>query len=59
MTDRPYTTGLYLLRITELGLRPSDLPLFEYGTILDMMTERSNDNEEYDTLATQEDMDRF
>jgi hypothetical protein len=59
VTDRPYTTALYLLRIVELGLSPSDLPLFEYGTILDLMVEKGNDDAEWTQVATQEDMDRF
>lgn len=59
MTERPYTTGTYLLRCCELGLRPSDLSQLEYGDIMDMLIERGNDGEEYDYVATQEDFDRF
>lgn len=59
MTDRPYTTGLYLLRCLELGLRISDLDLLDYGTVQDMIIERGNDREDYDYKATQEDFDRF
>lgn len=59
MTDRPYTTGVYLLRCFELGLKVDDLHALEYGTVLDMLTERGNDHEEYTPLANQADMDRF
>ena len=59
MTDRPYTTGVYLLRCLQLGLRPSDLSLVEYGTVVAMLVERGNDEEEYDIVATQDDFDRF
>lgn len=59
MTERPYTTGLYLLRCLELGLRPSDLCHIEYGVVMDMLIEKANDAEEYDYVATQSDMDRF
>lgn len=59
MTDRPFTTGLFLLRCLELGLRPSDLLFLEFGIVQDMLTEKGNDNEEYTTIATQEDFDRF
>lgn len=59
MTERPYTTGVYMLRCTELGLRPSDLAVLEYGAVVDMLIERGNDNEEYDYKATQADFDKF
>ena len=54
MTERPYTTGLFLLRCCEL-----DLSLFDYGTVVDMLIERGNDAEEYDYVAGQQDFDRF
>ena len=59
MTDRPFTTGLYLLRCLELGLRLTDLEFLDYGTVYDMLIERGNDREKYDYIATQEDYDRF
>lgn len=59
MTDRPFTTGVFLLRCAELGLRPSDLALLDYGTVTDMLTEKGNDNENYNYVATQDDFDRF
>lgn len=48
-----------MLRCLELGIRPSDLGYFDEGDILDLLTERGNDSEEYSLLATQEDFDRF
>lgn len=59
MTERPYTTGIYMLRCLELGLRPSDLSDLEYGFVMDMLIERGNDAEDWDYVATQEDFDRF
>lgn len=59
MTERPYTTGVYMLRCMELGLSPSDLSVLEYGVVVDMLIERGNDAEEYDYVATQSDFDRF
>lgn len=59
MTERPYTTGIYMLRCLELGLRPSDLTSLEYGFVMDMLIERGNDAEDWDYVATQEDFDRF
>lgn len=36
-----------------------DLALLDYGFIVDVMVESSNDNETYGIAATQEDFDRF
>lgn len=47
------------MRCLELGLRPSDLSLLEYGTIIDLLTEKANDTEEYEYVATQADFDKF
>lgn len=59
MTDRPYTTGLFMLRCFQLGLSTADLHELDYGTVIDMMIESGNDGEEYQQLATQEDFDKF
>lgn len=59
MTDRPYTTGLYLLRCYELGLALSELSLLDYGVVTDMLIEKGNDGETYRQVATQEDMDKI
>lgn len=58
-TERPFTTGLYLLRCYQLGLSLADLDVLEYGTTIDMMIEHGNDHEEWQQVATQEDFDRF
>lgn len=52
-------TALFLLRCVQMGLRISELDMLNYGTVLDMMTESSNDEYEYQPVATQEDMDKF
>lgn len=59
MTDRPYTTGLYMLRCLELGLRPSDLCFLDQGMVSDMLIERGNDAEKWNYVATQSDFDKF
>jgi len=46
-----------MLRALQVGLRLPDLDILEYGEVLDMMIEASNDNCHYDQLATQEDID--
>lgn len=58
-TDRPYTTGLFLLRCAQLGLSMSDLDYIDMGMVFDMIIESGNDSEEYDVIATQADFDRF
>ena len=42
-----------------MGLTMEDLDGLEYGFVLDMMTESTNDSYEYRPLANQEDFDRF
>jgi len=37
----------------------ADLEDLDMGMVLDMMTEKSNDAEDYPTLATQSDFDKF
>ena len=54
-----YQGQAYLLRCIEAGIALPDLDFFEVGEILDILTERSNDGESYNRIATQEDMDRF
>lgn len=53
------TTPLFLLRCVQAGISISDLDLLSVGLVLDMWTEKANDNAEYKQLATQEDFDRF
>lgn len=59
MTDRPYTTGLFMLRCFEMGLSINDLHYLDEGQVIDMIIERGNDNCEYADIATQKDFDRF
>lgn len=58
-TERPFTTGLFLLRCLQVGLRVSDLDDIDAGMVLDLLIEQENDTQEWDVLATQEDFDRF
>lgn len=53
------TLGLFLLRAVQMGVSLDDLDGLEYGTVIDMMTESSNDGYTYDYVASQEDFDRF
>lgn len=53
------TTPLFLLRCLQLGLGVGDLELLTIGLVNDMFTERQNDDFKYDTLASQDDFDRF
>lgn len=53
------TTPLFLLRCVQLGLSLSELDMLTIGIVNDMFTERENDDFKYDTLASQDDYDRF
>lgn len=53
------TTALFLLRCVEMGISIADLEYLTIGLVLDMFTERSNDDHEYAIVATQDDFDRF
>lgn len=46
-------------RCLQLGISVRDLALYDVGVITDILTERANDGEKYDFVATQEDFDRF
>ena len=52
-------TALFLLRAAQLGLTMADLDTMTMGMVMDLYTEALNDGEDYMTLATQEDFDRF
>lgn len=56
---REYTTALYLLRCTQLGLHYEDMEHLTVGMITDMMIERNNDDIEYPVKATAADFRRF
>ena len=45
-----------MLRCLDLGLSLSDLDLLTIGMVYDMITEKSNDDCDYDEIGTQEDM---
>ena len=53
------TTPLFLLRCVQLGLSIRDLDLLTIGMVNDMYVESRNDEHKYDTVATQEDFDKF
>ena len=56
------TTPLFLLRWVELGIAISDLDLLTIGLVIDMWTEKGNDDVKYKKVAreaTQEDFDAF
>ena len=53
------TTPLFLLRCVELGIAISDLDLLTIGLVIDMWTEKGNDDVKYKKEATQEDFDAF
>ena len=53
------TTGLFLLRCSQMGLSMEDLEGLTVGAVYDMFTERGNDEIEWPEVAGQEDFDRF
>ena len=48
-----------MLRCKELGLSIDDLENIEYGLVMDMLTERENDEHKYPYKATQDDFNNF
>lgn len=48
-----------ILRALQVGLSLVDLDYIEYGELLDILTESSNDHENYQEVATQSDYDQF
>lgn len=53
------TTPLFLLRCVQLGISIRDLDLLTIGMVNDMYAESSNDDWNYNTVATQADFDKF
>ena len=53
------TTALFLLRCVEIGISIAELDLLTIGMVMDIWTEKGNDGATYDSLATQEDLDKF
>ena len=56
---RPESTALLLLRCTQLGLSMADLDELTLGMVYDIFVERSNDEYEWEELATAEDIANF
>lgn len=48
-----------MLRCKELGLSIDELETIDFGLVVDMLTEKSNDEHSYPYKASQEDFDRF
>ena len=53
------TTPLFLLRCAEIGISIADLDLLTIGLVIDIWTEKGNDDVKYRKVATQEDFDAF
>ena len=53
------TTALFLLRCVEIGISILDLDYLTIGLVLDIWTEKGNDDFDYPQVATQEMFDRF
>ena len=55
------TTALFLLRCVELGIAIADLEFLTIGLVLDMFTEKGNDEEAdfYAQIADQNAFDNF
>ena len=58
-SSREMTTPLFLLRCVEIGISIADLDLLTIGLVLDIWTEKANDEVKYQKVATQEDFDKF
>lgn len=52
-------TALYTLRCIQVGLNLADLDHLDYGFVVDLFTENSNDDYKYQQVATQADFDKF
>lgn len=58
-SSREMTTPLFLLRCIEIGISIRDLDLLTIGMVMDIWTEKANDDAKYQQIATQEDFDKF
>ena len=52
-------TTPFLLRCIEIGISIRDLDLLTIGMVMDIWTEKANDDVKYQQIATQEDFDKF
>lgn len=59
LTERKFTTALFLLRCYQLGFQIADLDRLTYGMVVSMMIEAQNDDIKYNYVATQDDFDKF
>ena len=53
------TTPLFLLRCIEIAISFRDLDLLTIGMVMDIWTEKANDDVKYQQIATLEDFDKF
>ena len=53
------TTALFLLRCVELGIAIADLDYLTIGLVLDVFSEKCNDDWDYPILADQSAFDSF
>lgn len=53
------TTPLFILRCIEIGISIRDLDLLTIGMVMDIWTEKANDDVKYQQIATQEDFDKI
>lgn len=53
------TTPLFILRCIEIVISIRDLDLLTIGMVMDIWTEKANDDVKYQQIATQEDFDKF
>lgn len=51
--------GVFLLRCLEIGISIRDLDYLTIGMVMDIWTEKANDSVKYDSLAMQENFDKF
>ena len=56
---RKLNTALYTLRCVQVGLTMADLDVLDYGFVMDILAESSNDDYKYRQVATQADFDNF
>lgn len=52
-------TALYTLRCIQVGLSLADLDSLDYGFVMDILAESSNDDFKYKEVANQADFDKF
>ena len=52
-------TVVFSLRCIEIGISIRDLDLLTIGMVMDIWTEKANDDVKYQQIATQEDFDKF